>query len=299
MKKKRPSRSGFFNPRILLSLALCFIGGLLALLAFAAYPGATALAQEQPVVATTQGIAEVRPAEFNGDVRNLPQVPSVSQDKPEFEPPPNTKKASPEELEAQAGPNNFPFAAMPAPIQNFAGLTRTDLCPPVTGGQCGSGTPPDINGEVGPAHYIEAVNAAYAIYNKTGTLLASFTENALFSGGPTGTLCDTNSFGDPVVVYDQFADRWILTNFAFVLVSGHQVTPTFQCFAVSKTSNPVTGGWWLYGVQIDTGAVGQAPVGTLGDYPKFGNWNDGCFYMAANGFNTAGTFCGSDLWLIQ
>ena len=45
MKKKRPSRSGFFNPRILLSIAFCSIGVLLALLAFGLYPGATALAQ--------------------------------------------------------------------------------------------------------------------------------------------------------------------------------------------------------------------------------------------------------------
>jgi hypothetical protein len=34
------------------------------------------------------------------------------------------------------------------------------------------------------------------IYDKaTGMTVAGFTENSLFSGGPTGTLCDTNSFG--------------------------------------------------------------------------------------------------------
>jgi hypothetical protein len=85
------------------------------------------------------------------------------------------------------------------------------------GGQLGTGFPPDTNGEVGLNHYIIAVNAAFGIYDKaTGTQVAAFTENSLFSGGPTGTLCDTNSFGDPVVVYDQLANRWILTNFAFV-----------------------------------------------------------------------------------
>ena len=103
---------------------------------------------------------------------------------------------------------------MPTPIQNFEGVARLDV---VTGGQAGTGFPPDTNGEVGLNHYIIAVNAAYVIYDKaTGTQVAAFTENSLFSGGPTGTLCDTNSFGDPVVVYDQVANRWILTNFAFV-----------------------------------------------------------------------------------
>jgi len=98
--------------------------------------------------------------------------------------------------------------------------------------------------------------------------------------------------GDPVVVYDQIADHWFLTNFAFVLVGGSQVPPTYQCFAVSKTGDPVAGGWWLYAVQIDTNARGQPPTGTLGDYPKFGNWNDDCLYMAANGFSSAGAFAG-------
>jgi Carboxypeptidase regulatory-like domain/Domain of unknown function (DUF4214) len=246
--------------------------------------------QADSPIGVTHGIQYVRPAQFNGDVRDLPRVASKPHEELEHKMPRSNKQPAPEDRD-QTAPN-IPLAPMPSAIQNFAGLSRTDLCPPVTGSQCGAGTPPDINGDVGPNHYIEAVNDAYAIYNKTGTLLASFTENALFSGGPTGTLCDTDSFGDPVVVYDQFADRWILTNFAFVLVGSNQVPPTFQCFAVSKTSNPVSGGWWLYAVQIDTGAVGQPPTGTLGDYPKFGNWNDGCLYMGANGFSSAGIFNG-------
>ena len=45
MKKKPASRSAFFNPRVLISFAFCSIGVLLALLAFALYPGATALAK--------------------------------------------------------------------------------------------------------------------------------------------------------------------------------------------------------------------------------------------------------------
>ena len=220
-------------------------------------------AQQSPdVEARTYGIEPVAPAEFNGDVRNLRPVPSVKKVELDLREPRSTKRPLASDLAESDMPNNTPLAPMPAASQNFAGLSRTDA---VTGGTAGAGTPPDINGDVGPNNYIEAVNDAYGIYSKTGTLQASFTENSLFSGGPTGTLCDTNSFGDPVVVYDQFADRWILTNFAFVLVGGNQVSPTFQCFAVSKTSNPVSGGWWLYAVRIDTNAAGQPPTGTLGE----------------------------------
>jgi hypothetical protein len=47
MKKKHASKSAFFNRRILISFAFCSIGLLLALVAFALYPGGKALAQGQ------------------------------------------------------------------------------------------------------------------------------------------------------------------------------------------------------------------------------------------------------------
>jgi hypothetical protein len=87
----------------------------------------------------------------------------------------------------------------------------------VTGGQAGAGWPPDTNGDIGRNHYIQAVNEAYAIYNKSGTLLASFTENSLWSGFGT-TPCNGKSYGDPVVLYDQLADRWILAHMAFTYI---------------------------------------------------------------------------------
>ena len=40
------------------------------------------------------------------------------------------------------------------------------------------------------------------------------------SQGHFGNLCDTNNFGDPVVLYDTFEDRWIITDFAFTLTGG-------------------------------------------------------------------------------
>jgi len=43
--KKRSPQSAFFTPRVLIGLAFCSIGLLLALLAFALYPGGNALAQ--------------------------------------------------------------------------------------------------------------------------------------------------------------------------------------------------------------------------------------------------------------
>jgi hypothetical protein len=168
-------------------------------------------------------------------------------------------------------------------------LSRTDTC---TGGQCGAGIPPDTNGDVGPSHYIQTVNTAVGIYNKTGTLLASFTFNSLFSGAPTGTPCDANNFGDPVVLYDPMADRWIVTDFAFAVNGGgNPIAPYYECIAASRSGDPVAGGWNLYAIRTDTGATEQPPAGTLNDYPKFGIWTD-CLYYSANGFLNGASFNG-------
>lgn len=113
-----------------------------------------------------------------------------------------------------------------------------------------------------------------------GAQVAAFTFNSLMSQGSFGNLCDTNNFGDPVVLYDTFEDRWVLTDFAFqVDGSGNVVNPpgAFQCFAVSKSGDPVSGGWNFYSINT---------AGGLGDYPKFGVWSDG-IYMSANMFGYA------------
>ena len=250
----------------------------------------TTLAHGQAGAVRTFDLPKTKPASFNGDVRNLPVVPSKEKFELELLEPQSLKKGP---LAKDAGPPlpNLVLAPMPAPT-TFAGLSWPEL---VTGGQAGAGIPPDTNGDVGPNHYIQAVNSAYAIYSKsTGTRLAAFTENSLFSGGPTGTLCDTNSVGDPVVLYDPMADRWILSNFAFTFSGNNTAPPYYQCLAVSKSGDPVGGGWWLYAIRTDTGLAGEPPAGTLNDYGKFGIWTD-CLYFSANGFNSSGSFTGVEI----
>jgi hypothetical protein len=290
MKKKSTSKSAFFNFRVLIGLFVFLAGLFLALLSFGFFSAAKAQPRNAAndhadTVAVAQALPRVSAKSFDGDVRTLRPVPAKQDDRDWEE-----KLILPP---LPIGPANklssavtIPAGPMPPPIQNFLGLAFLDA---VTGGQAGAGWPPDTNGEVGLNHYIIAVNDAYAIYDKaTGNRLAAFTENSLFSGGPTGTLCDNQSAGDPVVVYDQLNDRFILTNFAFVTFPGPG--PFYQCFAVSKTSDPVAGGWNLYAVRIDQGPV---PAGTLPDYGKFGHWNDGCLYMGANGFDQNLAFIGN------
>jgi hypothetical protein len=248
-------------------------------------------AQSSEIAGVTYGQPKVIPGEFNGDLSRLPLAPKAVRVPPIYRPllraPPSTKfmTATPQPPLAPQT-SGAPLAPMPSPIQNFAGLSSNDAC---TGGQCGAGWPPDPNGDVGPNHYIEAVNDAVAIYDKSGTLLASFTEDNLWSGFGS-TPCDGSSQGDPIVLYDWLADRFVLTWFAFI---GDGTSPPFyQCIAASKTSDPVAGGWWLYPVRMDPGGPGSPPVGDLNDYAKFGLWHD-CLYMGANEFDLLGNYDGT------
>src|SRR5712692_1496050 len=277
------SQPAFFSLRGFVGLALFSIGALLAMAALS-----TSSPTSEDMAHASYAI-KVYPKHFDGDVRNLPPAPQKEIFRPELSPPFNAKQNLPEARVLQKAQPNVALAPMPAPIQSFEGLSHDDF---VTGGQAGAGWPPDTNGDVGPNHYIQAVNSTFAIYSKTGTQLAAFTENSLWAGA--GTPCDGDSQGDPVVVYDPIADRWILTNFAFgVDIHSNPVSPFYQCIAVSKTSDPVSGGWFLYPIRTDTGGTGTPPVGTMNDYPKFGIWTD-CLYYSANGFDQTGNFSGAE-----
>jgi len=51
--------------------------------------------------------------------------------------------------------------------------------------------PPDPVGDVGPKHYVEMVNLAYAVYDKQGTLLAGpFAIGDLWAGFPVEDCTD-------------------------------------------------------------------------------------------------------------
>jgi hypothetical protein len=177
-------------------------------------------------------------------------------------------------------------AAAPGPDASFDGLDFATW---------GAGHPPDTNGDVGPTYYIETVNTSIGVYDKsTGSRVAAFTFDSFMSQGNFGNLCDTDNFGDPVVLYDTYENRWFITDFAFKLdASGNVVNPpgAFQCFAVSKTGDPVSGGWNFYST---------AAPGALNDYPKFGVWPDG-IYMSANmfGYSASGSYQGFHVWALN
>jgi hypothetical protein len=145
---------------------------------------------------------------------------------------------------------------MPSPILNFAGV-----------GNVNGVLPPDTNGDVGPNHYVQMINLSFAIWDKSGTLLyGPANNNTLWSG--FGGPCETYNHGDPIVLYDQQAGRWLMSQFA---VPG----PYYQCIAISQTGDP-TGAWYRYAFLVH--------ATKMNDYPKFGVWPDG-YYMSVNQFD--------------
>ena len=140
----------------------------------------------------------VASTEFKGDLRFLPKAASEMESRERYD----RRLLLINQNRTDAPPTKSPLAQsvpgpsvpMPAPLTNFPGITRTDSC---TGGQCGAGIPPDTNGDVGLNHYVEAVNNAFGIYSKSGTKLAAFTEDQLWSAAGA-SVCNGNSQGDPV-----------------------------------------------------------------------------------------------------
>src|SRR5438128_7220815 len=143
--------------------------------------------------------------------------------------------------------------AIPAPLLTFEGVSNEDNFN-LFGFRV---APPDPVGDVGPNHYVEMINLVFAVYDKQG--------NKLLGPVDTGTLWQnfsipdcTDPSGDPVVLYDQLEDRWLLSQFTT------RGPIYYNCVAISQTGDP-TGAYFRYA--FSTGV-------NFPDYPKYGLWRN-------------------------
>ena len=138
-------------------------------------------------------------------------------------------------------------------------------------------SPADPSIAVGPNHVIQMVNGAsgalFTIYNKSGVQLVAptYLDNITGKGG----------LGDPVVLYDHLADRYVMTEF----VNKNETQSQGLSIAVSQTSDP-TGAWYIY--FFSTG-------NSFPDYPKFSVWPD-AWYAKTNDFNNNNNFTGATVY---
>ncbi len=129
--------------------------------------------------------------------------------------------------------------------QNFIGASSSES----------GAVPPDPTGAAGPNHYVHSVNSIVKIFDKTGNLLVGPVSLGSFLG------ISSNS-GDPIVMYDQLADRWFVSEFGSLSNS--------LAIGVSVSGDP-TGAYNVYQYSLDA----------FPDYPHYSVWPDG-YYLTAN-----------------
>jgi uncharacterized repeat protein (TIGR01451 family) len=170
-------------------------------------------------------------------------------------------------VQRSAGSGVFGPDVTPPTDANFEGISNPNAC-----GGC---APPDPNGDIGPNHYVQMVNLKFQVFSRTGTpLFGPANTNTLWVG--FGGPCEIENAGDPIVLHDQLADRWLLTQFT---ATGPAF---FNCVAISTSSDP-TGSYYRY-------AFSTGP--NFPDYPKYGVWPD-AYYISTREFaGGAGPFVG-------
>ncbi|MBZ5666834.1 MAG: choice-of-anchor D domain-containing protein, partial [Acidobacteriia bacterium] len=138
--------------------------------------------------------------------------------------------------------------------------------------------PPDNDGAPGLNQYVQYINVAYEVFDKSGNqVLGPLRGNSFWSG--FGGSCQADNSGDPIVRFDAMAQRWVVSQFA-INSSGND----FECVAVSTTSD-ATGSYNRYAFSF----------AAFPDYPKMSVWPD-AYYFTFNNFNLAGTaFLGANV----
>ena len=136
--------------------------------------------------------------------------------------------------------------------------------------------PTDPTGAVGPNHYLAAWNVGFRIFDKNG--------NPLMPEASLGTVLTGNTAGDPIVLYDPWADRYIITEFdgpdVFGDVNGFEM-------AISQGPDPINDGWYVY--------LNSFPTPEFPDYTKFSIWSDG-YYVTAN---IIGGATNEGVWVVE
>ncbi len=149
----------------------------------------------------------------------------------------------------------FPKNGDPLRLQQKNTAQRA-IAPPVASFDAHVGTVlNDATGAIGPNHYVYAFNSGFGILDRSG--------NVLVPEASLGTIFPGETLGDPIVVYDNYADRFIIMEFSN--------TPNGFLIAVCQGSDPVNDGWYTY----------RFNTSSFPDYEKLSIWSDG-YYITAN-----------------
>jgi hypothetical protein len=163
-------------------------------------------------------------------------------------------------LHESVNPNALPAGADPAWQKDYITVStnRTvNIAQDYAGLPFAPLNPPDPVMDVGPNHVIQMTNnssgARFQIWDKAGNVLVSSTQMDNFFATATGGF-SVSGAGDPVVLYDQLADRWFMAEFC--------PPPCSDFFILVSTSPDPTGTWYAY----------KFTAANFPDYLKFAIW---------------------------
>lgn len=156
------------------------------------------------------------------------------------------------------------------PIRSFEGIANTDNGPSYLQDWV---YPSDANGDIGPNHYVQMCNTIFEVFDRAGNSLFGPADNSTIWNGFVGDWTGTND-GDPIVLYDQQADRWLVSQFAITT----QITGgTYWVLVAISTSSDPLGSYYRYAFEFES----------FPDYPKFGIWQDGYYLASQDGVGHA------------
>ncbi len=283
MKKTLTPSSALTIRRVIVSLVLVGLGLSIAFRAFAASSAPTESDQEESQHSQAAPQSPSLPMQVGVSYHNDESQPL--RDLVEIWPPLQSNESEAHEANLNPKiPNNHIDSAdplvqdsfylrnlAPPPTPNIPGTVLNFDGIPFPGVGCNC-APPDTVGAVGATQYVQMVNRGYQVFNKTtGSSVLGPTDISTVWAG-FGGVCQTNGRGDPVVLYDRIANRWLISQFA-----GSSV-PTDECIAISTTSD-ATGSYFRYAFHLGSNFF---------DYPHLGVWPD-AYYMADNVFNSSAT----------
>ncbi len=177
--------------------------------------------------------------------------------------------------------NEYKYTATDGPqFANDANSVQTEMGTKVAAGLISQwkglkgDSPLDPSGAAGTNMYVQATNptsmsklvSEYAVYNKSGN------GATVFQGYIPVMVTQYDLACDPVIIYDKFADRWLLTQ---IVIEDMGANKFSMVMAVSKT-NAADGAYTSYRFPF--------PGPGVPDYPKFGVWENG-YYMTTNNGN--------------
>jgi hypothetical protein len=286
---RRFSRNRFFSyARITAAVILMSAAAAMLFMAASQPASAQPTARPQPLTPkfSTAVAFDVSPA-----LRDLPRVarplifpPDTVAEVREVRPERGPKAHRVKPYSADGALQLFKLApTIPAPLLTFEGLSNQDNFN-VFGFRV---NPPDPNGEVGPNHYVEIINLIFGVYDRAGNLLAGpIDTGSLWANFPIPDCTDPS--GDPIVVYDQLEDRWLLSQFTtrgFDRKGNFNGLPFYNCVAISQTGDP-TGAYFRYAfITSNPGTTSTF----FPDYPKYGVWSNS-YLLTSRDFGSQGEY---------